>query len=442
MLYIFVYIIVLFVSYSLFKVASGDMSLLRPNMLSLTYYGWLVGMCFTGPLLSLLGVENYALRLASEESIEKAFFFTAYAMIAMPISMITCQKLLFNSSIKRKIKSFYESKITPLQSPKDSAQIIYWSLITAICLFGVLYVYSIITRTPIIHLLLGGSPLEAARIRNTATFNYPGNVYVRNLIVMQILPLSSFVAYGYYKLYQKKSFKLWALILFILGMLAVTYTGEKKPIVVYVLSFVIINSIIKGGFSKKNILLFIIVFISIIYFLYYISDGIVLSLYGGPLSRLIMVPSAGLAFTFDLFPQNIDFLYGASFPGWMIEPFGLEHQRSSRLVMEAFDPTGGVEAGTAGVINSLFIAEAWANFGFAGALISPFIVGFVLQSLYNYILSLGKTPVSIGLFTYFMFESYTVLGGFVDFLWNVGWIVILSTCIIGVKYRYGTNTKI
>ena len=360
-------------------------------------------------------------------------------MIAMPASMATYQKVLFRSNIKEKIKSFYLGEIKPSQTPKDSAQIIYWGVLTIVSLCGVLYVYSVITRTPIIHLLLGGSPLEAARIRNTATFNYPGNVYVRNLIVMQILPLASFVAYGYYKLYKKKSFRIWALILFILGMLAVTYTGEKKPIVIYVLSFIIINSIIKGGISKKDLALFIITFLSLIYFLYYISDGLVFNLYGGPLSRLIMVPSAGLAFTFDLFPQNIDFLYGASFPGWMVEPFGLEHKRSARLVMEAFDPAGGVEAGTAGVINSLFVAEAWANFGLAGALLSPFIVGLILQTLYNYILFLGKTPVSVGLFTYFMFESYVVLGGFVDFLWNVGWVITILTCIVGAKYKYGVG---
>ena len=439
MFYVSVYVAVLFVSYYLFKAASGDMSLLRPNMMSLTYYGWLVGMCFTGPLLSLLGVENYALRLASEESIEKAFFSTAYVMVTMPASMAIYQKFLFKSNIKEKIKSFYLGKIKPFQTPRDSAQIIYWGVLTVISLFGVLYVYSVITRTPLIHLLLGGSPLEAAKIRNTATFNYPGNVYIRNIIVIQIIPLVSFVAYGYCRLYKKRIFKLWALFIFILGILAVTYTGEKKPIVVYILSFVVIESIIKGGFNKKRLILAVSLFLLTVYLLYHMLGGVVFGLYGGLLSRLIMVPSAGLAFTFDLFPQNIDFLYGASFPGWMVEPFGLEHKRSARLVMEAFDPAGGVKAGTAGVINSLFVAEAWANFGLAGALLSPFIVGLILQVLYNYILSLGKTPVSIGLFTYFMFESYIVLGGFVDFLWNVGWIITILTCIVGAKYKYGVR---
>lgn len=397
-------------------------------------------MCFTGPLLFLLGVDNYALRLASRESIQKAFFSTAYVMIALPASMVVYQKLIFRTSIKKKIAHFYSSRISPLQSPKDSAQIIYWVAITIVCLMGIMYIYSVITRTPVIHLLLGGSPLEAARIRNTATFNYPGNVYIKNLIVMKVLPLASFVAYGYHKIYQKNIYKIWFITLFILGILAVTYTGEKKPVVVYILSFLIINFILKGGASKKQLFIFAITFSILIYFLYYISDGIVFSLYGGPLSRIIMVPSAGLAFTFDIFPDTIDFLHGASFPGWMVEPFGLDHQRSARLVMEKVDPTGGVAQGTAGVINSLFVAEAWANFGLFGALISPLVVGFVIQLLYNFILSLRKTPISIALFVFFLFDSYTILGGFVDFIWNVGWVVILVVCMIGIKYRHGVHT--
>ena len=54
-----------------------------------------------------------------------------------------------------------------------------------------------------------------------------------------------------------------------------------------------------------------------------------------------------------------------------------EHVRSAELVMGYADPAA-VAANRTGVMNTLFIGEAWANFGWLGFYLSPIVVGFVV----------------------------------------------------------------
>ena len=61
----------------------------------------------------------------------------------------------------------------------------------------------------------------------------------------------------------------------------------------------------------------------------------------------------------------------------MIGIFGMEQQRSARVIMEYLNPEGVVSE-TTGVMNSLYMAEAYANFGNLGLLLSPIIVGFTM----------------------------------------------------------------
>jgi hypothetical protein len=126
-------------------------------------------------------------------------------------------------------------------------------------------------------------------------------------------------------------------------------------------------------------------------------------------------------------------LYGASFPGWITGILGVEHEKSTRILMKMFNPEG-VRAGTAGVVASLFVADAYANFGMAGLLISPLIVGFILQGLHSLTTSFPKNPVTAALVPVLMFQI-PIIAGFAGIVWNVGLVFILAVITMSMEWR-------
>lgn len=147
-----------------------------------------------------------------------------------------------------------------------------------------------------------------------------------------------------------------------------------------------------------------------------------------------MTQVAGLPLHFEVFPNRVSFLRGGSFPAWMSNSvFGVEHVRSARVLVQVYNPRG-IEAGTAGGINTLFMGEAWANFGWIGFLIAPIVVGTVVQFIHNLLVSLPKTPLSVGLMGYYMFRL-GITGGFVGFVWNATWLVLAVIVMVGLYSR-------
>ena len=88
-----------------------------------------------------------------------------------------------------------------------------------------------------------------------------------------------------------------------------------------------------------------------------------------------------------------------------------------------------IEEGTGGVINSLFIGEAWANFGLAGVIFAPFWVGFVIQWSYILLLKAEKTPLFLALAVYLTMK-WPGTGGFNDFIYNAGIVTMLVIFLV------------
>lgn len=392
-------------------------------------------MNYIGLILAKNGVENYALRKASLNSLDLAYFASSYNLIALPLSMLFFKKI-WKFDTKERLDSFYSSKINYAQTYNDSFVISFFLLLTIITFFACIYSYSSISYSPLKTIIEGGSTLEIYQLRYDAKFNFNGIAYIKNLFFKNLAPFLSLISLGYKNLYPKNlKIKIWHFCNLVLAFLAVTFTGEKAPLVVFILMYFIAYSSINRGVSRKQLITVSIIGFSILVYLYILIDkNISFTFYGGILSRIFMVPNAGLLQTFELFPEKINFLNGASFPGWMLEIFGIEQKRSARLIMEFLNPEG-VTNRTAGVMNSLYLAEAYANFGFFGILIMPIIAGFVIILIYRIILSskINKTPITVAMFAYFAF-NIPIQGGMIGFIWNVGWIVLFTFIFFSKKF--------
>ena len=437
-LYFSVSLLVFIISFRLFQIASGSMSLRRLNIVSWTFYFGLILQSFIGINLAFVfGIEHYLISRASEKHLTLSYWSIVYTLIALPLAMIFTQKFVWGGRITSKLGTYFATPLRPLQSRKDSAQLMFWSVMSFIALAATLYVYVVVRDAPFVALFSSNiSSFEFAQLRINAGREFSGNQYVRNLFSLLLAPFVSYVAYAYSLLYpQNHRIKLWFLMTLAVAVLAVTSDGQKLPILNYLLALFFIRGFIRGGFTPSRIILAGVLTVVLISILYILTTGhLDIGLTQGPIGRIVMTAVAGVPLHFMIFPSMHPFLQGASFPGWLAGPlFGVEHARSARVVMEIVNPTA-VESGTAGVINTLFIAEAWANFGWIGLVMAPFLVGFVIQTIYNTLLTLPKAPVFVAAMGFFMVNT-VVTGGFVDFIWNVAWMMIFLLILLSILSR-------
>ncbi|MEM4282836.1 MAG: hypothetical protein QXN89_04160 [Candidatus Woesearchaeota archaeon] len=426
-------------SFRLFQIASGSMSLRRLNIVSWVFYFGLILQSFIGINLAFVfGVEHYLISRVAEEHLILSYWSIAYTLIALPIAMILTQKFVWGGRVRTKLLAYFATPLRPLQSPKDSALLTFWGGMSLIALAATLYVYSVVGQAPFVALFSSNiSGFEFAQLRIEAGREFSGNQYIRNLFSVLLAPFVSYVAFAYSLLYpHNRKIKLWFFMTFATAVLAVTSDGQKLPILNYLLALFFIRGFIRGGFTPLKIIFIATLTAILISILYIVTTGhLDIGLAQGPIGRILMTAVAGVPLHFMIFPSLHPFLQGASFPGWLAGAlFGVEHVRSARVIMELINPAA-VESGTAGVINTLFIAEAWANFGWAGLIAAPFIVGFVIQTIYNALLTLPKTPVFVAAMGFFMVNTVIVVGGFVDFIWNVAWMMIFLWILLSIFSR-------
>ena len=425
----------------LFHKASGSLSVSKLNIVSWVFYYHLVLLCFVGINLGMFGTYHYTMSRASSGSLSLAYTAVCYVLITMPLSMIIVQKLFSKTGIRTKLFHYYQKSVLPLQSVSDSAQITFWLLMTGISCLATVYVYAVTGVFPFIALITGSDAY--ATLRQDAASNFGGNIYVRNFLALILSQIVSYVALAYMVMKRGVLYKLWFGMTCLVAVMAITYSGEKGPLLSYIIGCFFVLSIARGGFKKRTLLLVGFTISSLIMLIYISVGQLSFALNSGPIGRIVMTQISGLPLYFDYFPEIAPFLRGASFPDWLSSLFGLEHVRPARLIMTYVNPRG-VAQGRAGVANTLFIGEAWANFGWFGFFAAPLIVGAVIQFIHNLFLSLPKSPLYIAAMVYFMLRM-PITGGFVDFIWNSGWFflfLLLSSSLfsrslfIGAKRSY------
>ena len=137
----------------------------------------------------------------------------------------------------------------------------------------------------------------------------------------------------------------------------------------------------------------------------------------------------------EIFPNEIDYL-GISSISKPISTFlyGNYSEPSTRLAMEyAFQKA--TEEGHMNLLSTLFIGEAWANFGILGVLLAPIYIGFLLGILYYSLLLSKKTPILIGFLTYISYGT-NISSQFNQYIYNstvIGIVLLLIlTYFMGV----------
>lgn len=410
------------------------MALNRLNMPSYIFYLQLFAMSFLGSILIVNHIDNHYLinKLAYDSSRLYGWLAIMYSMIGVPCGMLLAGLFFKEHDMKKLFESYSKRRVQPLLSQKDSYLKVFLLFLSAVSLFSVVYTFKSLGMIPIMSLLKGENAKFLAKLRIDSSAGFQGNIYIRNIFAIALTPILSYIAFAYYKMTKSKKDLIWFLAMFGAGIMISTYNLAKSPLIIYFIGFLLLKILIDGEVSKKLFVTTGLVLVGILVAAYVSIMGfdvnkiymLFLSPNSGITGRILLSQSAGTFFSFDIFPSRHDFLGFSSFSNLISEIFAMpKSERSARIIMSIIMPSA-VEEGTGGVINSLFIGEAWANFGLAGVIFSPFWVGFVIQWSYILLLKAEKTPLFLALAVYLTMK-WPVTGGFNDFIYNAGIVTML-----------------
>jgi len=355
-------------------------------------------------------------------------------MIAFPLGGILVNQLINKKSTAVYFNDFLQKPIINLSSKKDSYVRYPLYSLTLVSVLAIIYTFVSIGEVPFLQIFNGKSSIELAILRNSAGREFAGNVYVRNFLGITITPILSFIAYAYWQKTKSKLDFFWWLILFIFSFLILTYNLEKTPFVTYLIGYLFLNVCIHGGISRSTLIKFFLVGFGLIVLAYVYIGGVtdyekIFSLTSGIGGRMFLSQPGGVYLSFEYFPKEHSHIGFSSMSRFFSAILNMDYsERSSRILMEIINPKG-IKQGTAGVVSSLFIAEAWSNFGIIGLILAPIHAGALNQIFYMLILRTKKTPIFLAFYCYLSYKS-AIPGGFNEYLYSGFYIFLVSFLFI------------
>lgn len=411
----------LILSFFLFRRAAGTLNVFEPNMISYIFYYNMIIQTFISSILIILKADgnHYVISQVSNDARLYGWLSVNYMMISMPIGMLI-SKMAFsnNTSIRARVVSYSAREIDISFIGYKSLKYSIW-VFTVISIISCFYVFYIIGYFPFFK-IFDVSALRASELRIISGREFSGNVYIKNFFALLMMPILSYVWVFYYFRTKNALDLLVALFCFILSLSILYYDFSKSPMLSYILSFIFVYFYGKGKVNKAVLITAVSVVILLVFILYsyngLASNGF-FNYNTGPIGRILLGQSSGLYMMLNIFPDDYSFIGVASLSELLSNVFGFEYlDRAGRTAMIAFNPKA-VEAGTAGVMNTIYIGEAWANFGVVGLILAPIWVGFIIQTLYIYFLKSPKTPLHLAFFVSFSLGG-AVTGGFNDYIYN------------------------
>lgn len=424
------------------KVITGTYGILRPNLWSITvYYHFLLQSVLGALLISLELQHRGSLHIVDGELALIGAVSVAYAVLAFLFSVGAIYTLTGDLRTGRKFRTWLSER------PKSCGQRIGWILCIVVAAAGALYVYM---YTPVIALgeLLSGAPAhEVAVARVQSKTNFHGSYILRNMCV-----IFGFIAAcaAFSRLLIRRCIFDWAVFLTLFGLAfwLAAYTVEKSPPLWLLLSLLLVA--VAHGFRLRIRHLVVVfgVLVAAVLALYawvagYGIDALALlsNPQAGPVGRILYGQITGTYWSLHVFPDLHPFLgFSTVMDFFSAHDSALRVERSSRILME-YANTKEVLTGEANVMNSLFIAEAWSNWGAAGIIVAPiYVAGFVVLIM-KAITSLPKTSALLGAYAYIA-THLPITGGINDFVWPSSFVSIaLATVLLSAISNDGLVWK-
>jgi hypothetical protein len=409
------------------------------NMISFIYYFNLLISSYVGTIIIYLSPGEYFNRLISQitDSNTRIFVWLAvsYTLIAFPIGVLLSKKIFAVISARKLLQSYIDKPVLTLFSKRDSY--IKYPLYA----FGIISVMvAIITLSNIDYstlygYLANGTQIELLRFRTEVSRSIIGNTYIRNIFAVTLLPLLSYIFYIYYRNSNSRLDYIWFLVFFIASISMKVYDLQKIPIFLYLLGFYVINISLGKKYNSKQLfnrisigtLLMVGIYLMLVK---NIDISYMTSIYReGLVGRIFISEISSLYSHFEYFPIEHEHIGNTSLSNVVSNIFDLPHSaRSARIILLAY-ASSWIENGYGGVFNTLFIGEAYANYGAIGVILSPLYVGAIIGGFYYTLLRLPKHPLFLALMAHYTINS-SVSAGINDYIWNPRIFILMGVIFI------------
>jgi hypothetical protein len=198
-------------------------------------------------------------------------------MIVMPLGMLFIVNIFGYKTNRNIFQNYVYAQIRPLSSPQDSFIRYPLYVLYILSIISVIYVLVTLKTLPLKGILLGLGQEVLAGLRQEASRNFSGSEYIKNIFALGLTPILSYIAYAYYKMTLKKADLIWFILLFVFSFLILTYNIAKSPFIQYLLGFVFLTVLIKGGVKRKTLIIIALIILAMLVGIYFLLAGTSLS---------------------------------------------------------------------------------------------------------------------------------------------------------------------
>lgn len=434
MINIIIVVLIILISSSLFSKAAGTINVTKLNIISVTFYMFFAQTLLGGCLLFLNFDKHYTFTMLKDREAFTVITITVifFVSVFFPMCMI-CFQRLFHLNVRKSYRDYLEKDVTT----GGKIQLYVITLLSLMCIGYFVIFIGNLGYFPLLKLLVYDINFNYDVERIIISNSYFISRVVKNIVFM-LIPLLSYIAFSFYVKERKKWWLCLFLCLLVTAICVKTLTFAKTPIVFYLVVFYLIYIYHGNDVSLFRGVMILCSCVSLVIIMYLAQGKVPFSdIYNGVLGRTLFTQVGALSFHLEHFPQYHEFLSGRSLSPSVLRIVGIEEQylRSGAAVMEEYG-SESVQAGTAGVMSTFFIGEAYANFGVVGILASIVWVSLYLVIMLKIMFNLKKTPINIAVFAFLSIHISTMTqGGFFDFLYSFSIVFIVLICFLLEKIK-------
>lgn len=312
--------------------------------------------------------------------------------------------------------------------------------LSIISLLSIIYMIVITGSIPQKQIFSLTDQVEVLIMRNSINRDFQGIYYIKSILFEKLTPMLSLISFSYWKMTKKGSHKLWFFIMFSATLFVLTFNLSKSPLIIYGIIMLILKIYLEGKIEWKYLILVFVIFILGLFIMFVIvaRNAEWSFIFKFLFNRLFFDQVSGTFLMLEIFPKNFEFIGFSSMSHPISELFlGGYSDSAARIAMEFAFPAA-TEKGIMNLLSTLFVGEAWANFGWVGVLLSPIYIGFIYGVLYFKAITSRKTPLMISFLAYCSF-GLSITTQFNNYIYNS--IMFMLVLILYGSYIYSLLLK-
>lgn len=419
---------------------AGSLKLGQLNPISIILYYYWILVSFIGAIFIFYGFgNNPVLRISSDRIKTLGVFIVLYVMLAFIIGVYFSRYVNGVRNVRKIFTSFLKEPINNI-SINDSYILFSFDCFSLILVFSAVYVTYVTGYIPQLKLTSTADYAAVLLFRVESSRSFNGIIYIKTILFEQMIPLFCMFYFAFYcKLKTKKVFRKFLFSL-ILAIYSLTFSLAKSPLVVFVISLFIEYIYIKGGVKLKTFFrLIAFAFVLLILIFFILTKDSLSNVFTYLINRIFIDQISGMYLMFDMFPRQYDYLGISSLSHILSSGLNITYSDpATRMAMETAFPAATAR-GEMNLLSTLFIGEAWANFGSLGLIFSPIYIGFLFGMAYYYIISHKKNiftivflaNISFGLNLTSQFNSYIY-----NMLFILKWLIILFLYVVAYIFSF------